>query len=67
MNYGDPNETIIDIGECANIIKEYYNISENKTLYIKKLDIIQDDINIPKIEYDIYAKLDNIKLYKLYR
>ena len=31
--------TNIDLGECETLLKNYYNISDDESLYIKKLDI----------------------------
>ena len=59
------NFTNIDLGSCENILKEAYNISENEILFIKKLDIIQDGLMIPRVEYDIYSKLNGTNLVKL--
>ena len=68
-NNQNNNETKINLGDCETLLrnyyKQYYNISRNQTLYIKKLDIIQDNMNIPKIEYDVYAKLSGHNLQKL--
>ena len=58
------NLTIIDLGECETLLRENYN-AYNKTLYIKKLDIIQFGMKIPKIEYDVYCFLNNTNLEKL--
>ena len=54
----------IDIGECESSIRQVYNLS-NETLYIKMLEIKQEGMKIPKIEYDIYSKLNNENLTKL--
>ena len=59
------NITLIDIGECETLLRKYYNLSDNQLLYMKKIDIIQDGIKIPKIYYDIYAKLSPTNLTKL--
>ena len=29
----------IDLGECEILLRNYYNISNNETLYMKKIDI----------------------------
>ena len=34
------NMTKIDLGECENLLRNEYNISNNETLYIKKIDIV---------------------------
>ena len=45
--------TNIELGECEQILKERYNISENETLYMRKIDIKQEGMRIPKVEYYI--------------
>ena len=59
------NMTTIDLGECENLLRNYYNISINEVLYIKKIDIQQERIKTLKVEYDIYAKLFGNNLIKL--
>ena len=59
------NISSIDIGECEFLLRENYNKTNNETLYIKKIDITQDEIKSPKIEYDIYCRLNGTKLIKL--
>ena len=61
----DKNETIIYFGKCEAILRNKYNISNSTILYIKKIDVIQPRMKIPKIEYDIYSKLNNTNLIKL--
>ena len=36
--------------------EKFHNLSVNESLYIKKLNIIQEGMKIPKIEYDVYIK-----------
>jgi len=50
------NGTLIDLKECETSLRNAYNIPENEYLFIKKIDIIQDGMKIPKIEYDVYYK-----------
>ena len=57
--------TSIDLGECENSLRQSYNLSDNETVYIKMFEISQEGMRIPKIEYDIYSKLDGEKLIKL--
>jgi len=38
-NNKENNMTIIDLGECEILLRKYYNISDNETLYMKKIDI----------------------------
>jgi len=64
-NNSNTNLTIIDLGECENLLRRYYNISDNETLYMKKIDVKQEKIKIPKIVYDVYYKFSGINLKKL--
>ena len=57
--------TRIDLGECEILLRNFCNISINETLYLKKIDIIQEGIKILKVEYDVYAKLNGKNLIKL--
>ena len=57
--------TIIDLGECETRLKKHYNISNNETLYMEKIDVKQEGMKIPKIEYNVYSKLSGNKLEKL--
>ena len=61
MTKSNKNVTIIDLDQCESILKNYYNIS---TIYIKKIDVVQKGMKIPKILYDFYANL-NISNYNL--
>jgi hypothetical protein len=57
--------TKIDLGECENLLRNEYNLTNNETLYIKKLDIIQEGMKTLKVEYNVYAKLFGKNLIKL--
>ena len=59
------NITMIDLGECENLIRKFYNLSLNDTLFIKKIDVKQDGMKIPKIENDFYSKFSRSELTKL--
>ena len=59
------NLTRIDLGECEFLLRKYYKLSLNDSLYIKKIDIIQDGMKTLKVEYDIYAKLYRKNLINL--
>ena len=59
------NMTNIDLGECEILLRNFYNLSNKEILYIKKLDIIQEGMKIPKIEYEVYSKLRRKNLVKL--
>ena len=49
----DGNMTVIDLRECEALLRNHYN-KYNKTIYMKKIDIILEGMKIPKIEYDVY-------------
>ena len=53
INEYDDISTII-FGECENKLREYYNISKNEPLLIFKIDIHEEGILIPIIEYEVY-------------
>ena len=59
-NITNNNETFIDLKECEDSLRHEYNISDDEDLFIKKIDITQDGLRIPKIEYDIYYKIYDI-------
>ena len=59
------NETTINLGECERIIKEAYNISYDEILFMKKIDVIEEGMIIPKTEFDVYYKINGINLIKL--
>ena len=59
------NMTTINIGDCEQLLRQHYNLLNNETLYMKKMDIIQDGMNAKKIEFDIYSKLSGNNLEKL--
>ena len=57
------NQTNIDLDKCEEKLIEKYNITQNNSLYILKIDFLID--NILKIEYEIYNKNDNNNFTKL--
>ena len=59
------NNTTINLGKCESKLKDNYNISENDTLYILKIDINLEGLKIPKIEYEVYYPLYNKTLSTL--
>ena len=64
-NSKNDNSSKVDLGPCEDILRKVYNISKDEKLYMKKIDVIQKGMKIPKIEYDIYCKLDGANLIKL--
>ena len=48
-NQKNNNRTSIDFGKCEIELRKYYNISNDKKLYIKKIDVEQLGFQIPKV------------------
>ena len=59
------NKTTIDLGKCEELLKNEYNISQNESLVILKIDIKVEGMKIPKIEYEVYYPLYNESLEQL--
>ena len=59
------NVTTINLGDCEKKLKEKYNIPNDKSLYIFKIDIKEEGMKIPIIQYEIYFPLHGEKLEKL--
>ena len=49
----------IDLRICESYLKSAYNISENASLYILKMEVKQEGYKIPKIQYEVYFPLNN--------
>ena len=56
------NISTIELGECENILKQVYNISEDETLIILKLEIYKQGLYIPIIEYQLFHPFTKEKL-----
>jgi len=56
-NNKNENKTSIDLGQCEDELKIFYNISNDSSLYIYKIEIKEEGMKIPKIEYEIYYPL----------
>ena len=61
----DDKMVSINLGQCEKDIRGANNIPPNETLYMKNLAIEQEGMKIPKMEFDIYRKINNSKLIKL--
>ena len=59
------NISSINLGECENKLKEFYNISENESLLILKVEVLKKDMKKPRIEYEVYYLSNENILYKL--
>ena len=55
----------IDLGDCEDLLRIHYNLTDNQTIYMKKIDIVQDETKAKKIEYNVYSKLKGNNLEKL--
>ena len=44
----------IKLGKCEENLKNYYNITSNETLLIFKIDIYEEGLLMPIVEYEIY-------------
>ena len=64
-NTENNNMTVIDLGDCEIELRKHYNISDDKLLYMKKIDVVQEGMKIPKVEFDVYCKLNGTNLIKL--
>ena len=58
----DSRVSTIDLGECENILKKEYNISENQSLIVIKSDIKNEDLSSTVVQYEIYHPISKIKL-----
>ena len=56
------NISILHLGECEKILKDYYQIKENETLIIFKIDVFVEKLNIPIIKYEIFHPNNKTKL-----
>ena len=64
-NNENKNVSTINLGDCEAKLKKVYNISNNNSLYIIKIDIMELGMKIPKIEYEVYYSLYNETLFRL--
>ena len=55
----------LDLKYCETILKRYYDIPLNESLYILKLDAYRDGQTGPTVEYQVYYPLNKIKLEQL--
>ena len=61
-NNENKNESTIKLGDCENKLRDHYKISDNGTLLIFKMDIYEEGLLIPIIEYEVYNSETNEKL-----
>ena len=48
------NISTINLGECETKLRKHYNINNNISLLLLKIDILEEGLLIPIIEYEIY-------------
>ena len=48
------NISSINLGKCQTELKKFYNITDNETLIIFKIDYFQKDSLVPIVEYEVY-------------
>ena len=53
-NNDNKNMITIDFSECETILRNVYKIPDDNKIYMKKIDIKQEGMKIPKTEYDVY-------------
>ena len=53
------NLSNLDLGKCEDELKNIYNISKNDSFLILKLDAKIKNLNILKVEYELYYKFEN--------
>jgi len=56
------NISILQFAECEKKLKSLYDIDENETLIIFKVDIYEEGLNMPIIEYEVYHPRNYSKL-----
>ena len=60
------NLPAIDLDECESLLRNQYTfLNLDNELYIKKIDIIQEETKAKKVQYDVYFKRSDRKLEKL--
>ena len=59
------NVTTINLGECERLLKGEYNISSDEELFMKIIEVKEEGMLIPKVEFEVYYKLNGTNLIKL--
>jgi hypothetical protein len=60
-NNENKNISIINLGDCEKKIKNSNNISENESLIIFKIDVYEEGLLIPMVDYEIYEPKNKTK------
>ena len=61
-NYNYEDKSIIHLGECENLLKNYYNIAKNETLIIFKVDFFINSSTVPEVIYEVFEPETKQKL-----
>ena len=61
-NNQNNNISSIKLGACENILKEKYNISEDESLLIFKIDVKVEGLSSSVVEYEVYHPTTKIPL-----
>ena len=56
------NTSILQFAECEQKLRSIYDISDNETLIIFKIDIYEEGLNMPIVEYEVYHPRNYSKL-----
>ena len=64
-NKTNENISTIYLGNCEKILREHYNISDESKIYMKKIEVPQEGLDISNIEYDLYYKKNNTNLIQM--
>ena len=54
INNKEDNISIIDLGDCETDLREHHHINKNDSLLIFKLDIYEEGLLAPRVEYEVY-------------
>ena len=56
------NKTNIVFNECETVLRNIYNISNDKKIFMEKIEVEQEGMKIPKVEYDVFCDLNGTNL-----
>ena len=59
------NMTTIDLGKCEEVLRQEYNITNEDFLFMKIIEVSDENMKIPKIEYDVYSNFNGNNLVEL--
>ena len=57
-NENNNAEVDINFGQCESDLKDIYNIPKNESLYLLMIEVEQEGMNTPSIEYELYYPID---------